>query len=277
MIAYCAECGTELNRPPSGFKRAGMKAFCCQAHHYSYYRNNPTYRMKNRKYTIEQQEYVRTHYLGTCDSARQISQDLDIPFRHIFYLVKKVGVGNRLKKVKPWTKYEEEELTNEITRLSIITIAGKHKRSPIAIKSRLQHLGILRKGRDGWYNGQDICEIFGVTSGWLTRRIRDGFIKAEQRGGQLCITKEDLITYIRENPHSIDRRKIDIFYFIDLLVGVDVKVSINEPVRKPIVYVKRKPTTYGLFISEQIKQGKCKTISEAAKLWKSRKGQVVLA
>ncbi len=116
-----------------------------------------------------------------------------------------------------------------------------------------------------------------MTSRWLTRTIRDGFIKAEQRGGQLCITKEDLITYIRENPHSIDRRKIDIFYFIDLLVGVDVKVSINEPVRKPIVYVKRKPTTYGLFISEQIKQGKCKTISEAAKLWKSRKGQVVLA
>ncbi len=215
----CAECGIEVLRFPSEITE-NKKNFCCHAHHYSYYKRNPTSKMYNKKYTIEQEEYIRTHYLGTCNSARQISQELNIPFKHIYYLIKKIGVGKRLKKFKPWTENEEERLKDEATRLSLITIANKHNRSPIAIKDRMQELGISRKGRDGWYNERDVCEIFGVTPMWVTRRIREGLIHAEQRGTQWCMTRENLIEYIRGNPHNIDGRKLDMFYFIDLLVGV---------------------------------------------------------
>lgn len=219
MKVTCNECGIEIDRFPSA--TIGHKyTFCCKPHQYSYFAKNHITGIANKKYTIEQEEYIRTHYTGTCNSAKQISQDLNIPYKHIFYLVKKLGIGKRLKKFKPWTESEEERLKDEVARLSLITIANRHNRSPIAIKDRCQELGISRKGRDGWYNERDICEIFGVTHEWLVRRIENNRIQAEKRGNQWCVTRDNLIEYIRSNPHNIDGRKIDMFYFVDLLIGV---------------------------------------------------------
>ncbi len=192
--------------------------------------------MPNRKYTDEQLEYVRTDYLGTVKSARDIGTHLSIPLSSVFYLIKRLGIGKGRNRGRPWTEEETDRLIKLSNKLAVLTIATRLRRSPNSIKNRLQKLGVSRRGKDGWYNGTEVCEIFGHSTLWLTRRIDKGIIRAEKRGSgrsfQWIITRRALIAYIRKNPQDVDGRKVDMFYFIDLLVGVDYdKESLDVEVK----------------------------------------------
>lgn len=72
------------------------------------------------------------------------------------------------------------------------------------------------------------AEFFGVNVHWVTDKIENDLLKAEKRGtmrtekqgGDIWFIKEkDIRKFIIENPELIDLRKVEKFYFIELLVN----------------------------------------------------------
>ncbi len=134
------------------------------------------------------------------------------------------ALGLSRPKERPWLPDDEAYLESNFHHVSVKALARRFGRSPTAIKLKAKRLG-LRKREDA-YTACSLAEALGVDPHWVLARIRSGKLRAshrqterkpEQGGDSWLITDEAVIDLIRDHPYDIDLRKVDSFWFMDLI------------------------------------------------------------
>lgn len=135
-----------------------------------------------------------------------------------------VALGLARPKDRPWSAEELSHLEANYHRASVLTLARRFDRSPLAVKLKAKRIG-LRKYDEG-YTACSLAEALGVDPHWVLSRIRSGKLRAAQRhtertvqqgGDSWLVTDEAVIDLLREHPYDIDLHKVDSLWFMDLI------------------------------------------------------------
>lgn len=161
---------------------------------------------------------------------KKLCRELDYPRWKITRYAQLQGWADKLQSQPPWTD-KEIDILERNGQYGPIYLQGKlelhgFKRtlSAIAIKSKRLK---IKKSLDG-FNAREVAECFGVEAKAVTRWIRDGKLKAQKRqtertaaqGGDIFYIKPTHIRkFILENLEIIDIRKVDKFWFTDIVAG----------------------------------------------------------
>lgn len=142
-----------------------------------------------------------------------------------------LGVSQPTKRDRPWT-YEEITLleeyqgkTPEIIRRALKRRGFKRTRTAITVKRK--KLGISARPTDS-YSGCELAQLMGVNNATVAKWCRQGWIKADRRdtqrtekqGGDIWHIKPEAVRrFVIDYTAHVDVRKVDKFWFIDLLTG----------------------------------------------------------
>lgn len=193
---------------------------------------------KKQKYfwTPAQDEILRKRYDSRTETINALAAVFGYPRWEVRHRAKVLGVA-RVKEPR-WTEEEEEHLRKYLSTRSIKQLAKELGRSLTAIWLKKKRLGI-RKTDDG-YTLRGLCEALGVdhhkveywvAQGWLKKRTRG--IDRKGVGDYWYVSDEALRKFICSHPEEIDLRRVEKFWFIDLLAGVKVKVKDFEGIPDP--------------------------------------------
>ena len=136
-----------------------------------------------------------------------------------------VALGLARPKDRPWSADELSHLEANYHRASVLTLARRFGRSPLAVKLKAKRLG-LRKYDEG-YTACSLAEALGVDPHWVLSRIRSGKLRAAQRhtdrtaqqgGDSWLISEEAVLDLLRDHPYDIDLHKVDSLWFMDLVI-----------------------------------------------------------
>lgn len=131
----------------------------------------------------------------------------------------------------PWTEAENELIQSaahrDPTTIRRMLTSKGFARTETAITVQLKRLGANCEDPDhftacglGKVMGVDSHVIAGwIGKGWLRAKRRGTERVAEQGGDQWWIHRRDVRAFIVENVAAVDLRKVDKFWFIDLLAG----------------------------------------------------------
>ncbi|MEW6115363.1 MAG: hypothetical protein AB1553_00480 [Nitrospirota bacterium] len=171
---------------------------------------------------------VYENNLGKRGLVNAVARKLGVPRWKVSRRAAEIGAYVPLKKEPEWSESELRILQKyaHTTPLFIqkkLKRAGFH-RSETAITLKRKRMRLLQN-LDGM-SGRQCAEFFGVDSHWITDKIERNLLKAEKRqtartekqGGDIYYIKEkDIRQFIIDNPDLIDLRKVEKFYFIELL------------------------------------------------------------
>jgi len=185
------------------------------------------------KWTKEELDYVRVHYLGTNKSAQDIANVIGVTFAAVKGQVQNLGVAKNTDYRKSWTREEEKQLRAMIHTHSVRHIALTMHRGIGSITNKIKRLRLHRRYRTGWYTKAEVCEILGVDHKWVQRRIDWRHLKATYHDGQRPSSKGmrrwhidaiDLANFIRRHAREINSRNVDLPEIVFLL---DLPLSEN--------------------------------------------------
>lgn len=175
------------------------------------------------RFTPEQDAFIRRHYDRNVRGRAQVIGDrLGLPKWRITQRARQLGLS-RVKE-KPWSEYEVRKLESLIGFTSIAKLAAALGRSETAIKLKAKRLGI-QKRRHG-YTATGLSQALGVDNHFVMNRIADGRLHAirretrrtvKQGGDEWLITDRDLVDYLRTHPYDLDLKKVDAYWFMDLI------------------------------------------------------------
>ncbi|HEX9972270.1 MAG TPA: hypothetical protein VGD14_09385 [bacterium] len=144
------------------------------------------------------------------------------------------GWIQKQKKEPIWSNRELEilERWEHITpeRIQLRLKAAGFTRSACGIVLKRKRLRLL--GNLLGQSAHSLAECFGVDVHFVMRAIKDGRLKAKKRGtartehqgGDIWFIKDHSIReYILENVNEIDLRKVDKYWFVDIVAGKAVK------------------------------------------------------
>jgi hypothetical protein len=132
-------------------------------------------------------------------------------------------------------RWTEEELELAVTNahrtpntIRKMLLAKGFKRSETAILVKLKHEGYAtgRNADDNHYTAHALASAFGVDGKTVTRWIAIGLLRARKRGTERVsaqggdewrIHRSDVRAFIIGNVNTVDFRKIDKFWLVDLL------------------------------------------------------------
>ncbi len=190
-------------------------------------------RKKKNVFTPELDNLITKVYqsnIGRQSMVKKLAIELNVPRWKITRRAAEIGAYIPLKKEPEWSEQE-------------LSIMGKYAHLNLSfIQTKLEHEGFhrsltgiqLKRKRMRFISNLEgmsafkAAEFFGVDRHWVTDKIRDGLIKAEMRdtlrtekqGGDTYFIKEkELRRFIISNPELIDLRKVEKFYFIELLAN----------------------------------------------------------
>ena len=174
-------------------------------------------------------ELLYTYSINTDSKPRLINlaKKFNMPRWALYQRALKIGAVTSSHQKKPWTSDE-------------IKILERNARyAPQTIKKRLEKVGfqrsiasiVLKRKRMRFLSnteGMSAClcaEFLGVDLHWLLNYIRQGLLKAElirrdrQGKANYYIREKDLRRFIINNPELIDLRKVEKYYFIELVAN----------------------------------------------------------
>jgi len=206
--------------------------FCCRACQIIGMKGRET---KRPKYVITQEmhEKIKKAYQGDTGNGeiRALAKRLGLPRWKVTRYAVRQGWLATQKKEPPWS---EEEIR-------LLKRNAMH--CPEIIQKKLKQHGydrtvngiVLKKKRMrftaenlGGYSASSLCLCLGVDAKFVLNAIRDGHLKAKKRktnrtekqgGDPWWIKEKDIKAFITDNVHSIDLRKVDKYWFVDLLAG----------------------------------------------------------
>lgn len=117
-----------------------------------------------------------------------------------------------------WTDEECVFIEHNMYQMAAWQIAKRLNRSEPAIYNRARKLGLGKRNPE-CLSGNEAQRIIGTQSHAAVRRwMRDGILVAERRKGrgrwdfEWTVLEKDLIAFLRQNPHLVDRDKVDVAY-----------------------------------------------------------------
>lgn len=180
--------------------------------------------------TPEIEERIRRTFRTSTGNGevRELARSLGIPRWRISRWALELGVRERLAKEPDWSPAELailERFSHQcLQRIQLRLKKAGYKRSENAI--------LLKKKRmrfhpsDNGYSANSLAGCFNVDPKVVTRWIEAGYLKAERRGTarQECqggdmwwISPRAVRDFVHENVGLIDIRKVDKFWFVDLM------------------------------------------------------------
>ena len=181
-------------------------------------------------FTPEMDNEIRhTYAINTDNSPRLINlaKKLNMPRWALYQRALKIGAVTSSQQKKKWTDQE-------------ITILKKNAHyAPLTIRKRLERAGfqrslasiVLKRKRMRLFSnleGMSAClcaEFLGVDLHWVLKHIKSGFLKGEviryDREGKVnyYVREKDIRKFIINHPELIDLRKVEKYYFIELLAN----------------------------------------------------------
>lgn len=167
---------------------------------------------------------------GRTPVVRLLAKSLDIPCWKISRRARDIGAYEPRIKEPKWSDAELKILESNARKQPevIQRHLKKHgfKRSITGIILKRKRMRYL-KNLEG-YTSRQIAEAFGIDDHCITRWIKKGYLKAERRGtlrteiqgGDMWYIKEKNIKkFIIENIGIIDIRKVEKFWFVDILIN----------------------------------------------------------
>jgi len=184
------------------------------------------------KYTFTPEmdkELLYTYSINTDSKPRVINlaKKFNMPRWAIYQRALKIGAVNSSHQKRPW---EEEE----------IRILEKYSRyEPLTMKKKLAKAGyersiasiVLKRKRMRFLSNLEgvsasLCaEFLGVDLHWVLNYIRQGLLKSEiirrdsEGKANYYIREKDLRRFIVNNPDLVDLRKVEKYYFIELVAN----------------------------------------------------------
>lgn len=187
---------------------------------------------KPNKYKIDPKhdEMIRKTYLGTTGNGEinALAKRLGVPRWRLSRYAMVKGYVQKAIKAPRWTE-EEDAALERYSRYCIAKIVLKMKndgfnRSATAISIRMRRKKLL-SNLDG-YSARQLAECLGIESKGIARLIESKKLRAERRGtartedqgGDIWWIKPKYIRkYLIDYIGEIDMRKIDRYWFVDML------------------------------------------------------------
>ena len=174
-------------------------------------------------------EILYTYSINTDSKPRVISlaKKFNMPRWAIYQRALKIGAVNSSHQKRPWND-EEIRILEKNARYEPLTIKKKlakagFQRSMAGIVLKRKRMRLLSN-----LEGMSACicaEFLGVDLHWVLNHINTGSLKAEvirrDREGRAnyFIREKDLREFIINNPDLIDLRKVEKYYFIELVAN----------------------------------------------------------
>lgn len=178
---------------------------------------------KKYEWTADRDELLRTRYDGTMKGrAADIAAMLGWPTWVIKRRAAELGLTYH-RDPKPWTKEEEAFLLEHVGSRLLPWIARKLQRSVTSVKMKCRHMELSLRYREG-YTLRELELCFGcdhrVIEGW----VREEKLHIRRRGTERAhdawyVTDSDLLRFISEHPLAFPLRKVDQFWFMDLVTS----------------------------------------------------------
>lgn len=138
----------------------------------------------------------------------------------------------------PWATTEIEYVTENAHKSATVIRRGLKargfKRSDTAIMVKLKRIGTPtgRNADTEHYSANQLAKLFGIDNHGVTAWIKKGWLKAERRGtgrtsqqggDEYKVHRKAVRSFVIGNAAAIDIRKVDKFWFIDLLAERDTR------------------------------------------------------
>jgi hypothetical protein len=145
-------------------------------------------------------------------------------------------------KAPPWSAEENQILADRAgqhfrTIRAALSRAG-FQRTETAISVQSKRLRISRETHDpDVYTARTLAEMFGIDSHAVTAWVEKGWLRAKKGEGvtgKWLIRRKDVRAFVVENAAAIDIRKVDKFWFVDLLAG-STALGESKPERPQLV------------------------------------------
>ena len=170
---------------------------------------------------------IRRHYAGNPKKGDvgRLALRLHRPARWISHRARQLGVVPPRLREPPWSPQEIALLHKHAgkTLNRIVIVFRKHgfRRTTGAIKNALKRYPCDRIDDDN-YTGRQFAELMGIDMHRVSAWIARGWLKAGRRGTSrdndiLAISRSAARRFIIENAGAIDIRRVEKFWFIDLL------------------------------------------------------------
>jgi len=182
-------------------------------------------------------EILYTYSINTDSKPRvlTLAKKFNMPRWAVYQRALKIGAVTSSHQKRPWTE-EEINVLEKYARYEPQTIRKKLKKagyersiaSIVLKRKRMRFLSNLK--------GMSAClcaEFLGVDLHWVLNHINTGSLKAEvirrNREGKsnYFIREKDLRKFIITNPDHIDLRKVEKYYFIELVANGAVHSSFS--------------------------------------------------
>ena len=175
------------------------------------------------------QEIHHTYSINTDSRPRiiNLAKKFNVPRWAVYQRALKIGAVTSAHQKRPWTD-EEISILEKYARCEPQTIKRKlkkagYERSMASIVLKRKRMRFLSN-----LNGMSAClcaEFLGVDLHWVLNHINTGSLKAEvirrDREGKsnYFIREKELRRFIITNPDRIDLRKVEKYYFIELVAN----------------------------------------------------------
>ena len=183
----------------------------------------------HHKWTEEDRDIVRREYTGTHRSRHQIAVRIGVTDCAVTGQITKMGLA-KITDRRPWTREEEQRLTELIGRERLPKIAKIMKRTINAVAVRAKKIHAMRRDRNGWYTKKEVCEILGMEHKWVQKRIDNGSLRAtrnneeqehrQNSGACWRIDQRDLKEFIRRHPQELNGRNVNLCQVVEILAGL---------------------------------------------------------
>jgi hypothetical protein len=169
---------------------------------------------------------------------RELAASFGMPRWRVTNRAREIGAYEPRVKEPVWSEAEIDLLHENFHKHPevIRKIFKKHGfvRSVTGIIVKRRRLGLLQSFRasEGLYTSRALAQCLGIDDHSVTGWIKKGWLKAKRRGtdrtpqqgGDMYeITEKDVREFIVENVGVIDIRKVDKFWFVDLVAGRFIK------------------------------------------------------
>ncbi len=200
------------------------------------YDYNPPISTKPVKYPITPEAHIKiknTYKTNTGSNQVNILADqLQLPRWKVSRYAIRQGWIAKQKKAPNWTDPEKKilernaHLTPERIQLRLKMAGYRRSTTGIVLKRKRMRLLMNLRG----YTARSLAECLGVDVHFVTRAIRHGKLKAKKRGTRRTavqggdmwwIMPGAIREYILDCLYEIDIRKVDKYWFVDLMVNRD--------------------------------------------------------
>lgn len=188
--------------------------------------------MRGLPWTASDDEVLRSDFRGTALSSEAIAHKLSRTLQAVKSRAYKLGLARQMH--QRWTEGDDERLYGLMGRYPLARVAKLLNRSVDSVSIRARKLGAGCRAKDGWYTLTEVCQILGVHSTWLRRRIDSKQLKASYHHGGTPQVKGLASWHIREAalrkfivryPQDLMGRNVDLVQVVAMLAGIAYSVE----------------------------------------------------